>query len=402
MNSCDDGGRNLRKSLPLSDWPPADRLAWAAAIQPGADVFEDAGHAARWAASTRAAVQYDYGRWLGFVARSEPDALRLDPASRASSDRLLRFLAHLAETAGSVSRHSTLRHLRDALVVMAPGWDRRGLDRLVAQLERDRQPRPKPPRMISTQRLIALGYELMERVPTGGILGPQDLLAYRDGLMIALLASRPLRRRNFVAIEIGRHLIRVGDGFHLAFDRSETKTGQPIETDVPADLVPRLVRYLAEIRPRFPRARNHRALWAGFKGGLRGQAVYDAIAARTQVAFGHVVNVHLFRDCAATTIAITQPGQIGVARDLLGHASLHTTNAYYIQARSLEASRLHAEVVSGCRAPIRRLHESKPTRSGPTVGGLTDISVHPSAAYDPAGGAANPSSAPSLRRQADG
>jgi hypothetical protein len=30
--------------------------------------------------------------------------------------------------------------------------------------------------------------------------------------MIALLASRPLRRRNFAAIEIGRQLIRVGQG----------------------------------------------------------------------------------------------------------------------------------------------------------------------------------------------
>jgi site-specific recombinase XerD len=80
--------------------------------------------------------------------------------------------------------------------------------------------------------------------------------------------------------------------------------------------------YLARIRPRFPQASTHRALWAGLKGrGLGGQAIYDTVAARTRAAFGHVVNPHLFRDCAATTIAIAQPGQIGVARDLLGHAS---------------------------------------------------------------------------------
>jgi hypothetical protein len=44
----------------------------------------------------------------------------------------------------------------------------------------------------------------------------------------------------------------------------------------------------------------------------------------------------MFRDCAATTIAIARPGQIGVERDPLGHASLHTTNTYYRQARSIK------------------------------------------------------------------
>ena len=38
--------------------------------------------------------------------------------------------------------------------------------------------------------------------------------------MIALLAERPLRWPNFAAIEIGRLLIRVGDGYHLVFDGS--------------------------------------------------------------------------------------------------------------------------------------------------------------------------------------
>src|SRR6185369_8393744 len=51
--------------------------------------------------------------------------------------------------------------------------------------------------------------------------------------------------------------------------------------------------------------------------------------------------------CAATTIAIIKPGNIGVARDLLGHGSLHTTNSYYNKARSIEASRLYARVLTG-------------------------------------------------------
>ena len=339
-----------RKSLALADWPTADRSAWTAALRPGAEVFDDAGRAAGWALSTRNAVQYDCGRWLGFIAAEDPDALALDPGARASPDRIARFQRHLAKSVGSIGQHSTIRHLRDAMVAMVPGWERIRADEAVANLERARRPRDRRPDVVMTGRLIALGHELMDATLARPVMTSKDLLAYRDGLMIAMLAQRPLRRRNFVAIEVGRHLIRVGDGYHLVFDASDTKTGQPIETDIPADLVPRLERYLTEIRPCFPSSASHRALWAGLKErGLSGQAVYDLIAARTKAAFGHVVNPHLFRHCAATTIAIKQPSQIGVARDLLGHASINTTNAHYNQARSIEASRLHASIVAEYR-----------------------------------------------------
>ena len=281
------GVGGVRKSLSLLAWPTADRLAWQAATSPGRDIFDDAGPASHWAASTRGAVQYDYGRWLGYVAMSEPNALALAPGARASKERLVGFLGHLGETVRSVGQHSTIRHLRDALVAMVPGWDRTWLDRLVGRLERDRRARDKRPRLVASDRLLALGYVLMNTVSPGPVFEVEDLLAYRDGLMIALLASRPLRRRNFAAIEIGRQLIRVGQGFHLVFDGSETKSGQPIETDVPAHLVAPLEHYLARIRPRFPQASTHRALWAGWKGrGLGGHAIYATVAARTRAPSG--------------------------------------------------------------------------------------------------------------------
>ena len=78
------------------------------------------------------------------------------------------------------------------------------------------------------------------------------MLGYRDGLMIALLAARPLRRRNFAMITIGQHLIRVGPDWRLLFAAADTKTGQPIETDLPDRLVPYLEHYLCAVRPAFP------------------------------------------------------------------------------------------------------------------------------------------------------
>jgi integrase/recombinase XerD len=68
--------------------------------------------------------------------------------------------------------------------------------------------------------------------------------------------------------------------------------------------------------------------------------IYDRIVARTHEGLGQAINPHLFRDAAATSIAIDDPAHIGIASRLLGHRSGSTTERYYNQARSVEASRL--------------------------------------------------------------
>jgi integrase len=55
---------------------------------------------------------------------------------------------------------------------------------------------------------------------------------------------------------------------------------------------------------------------------------------------GQPINPHLFRDCAATSVAIDDPAHIGIASRLLGHRTGSTSERYYNQARSVEASHL--------------------------------------------------------------
>ena len=96
---------------------------------------------------------------------------------------------------------------------------------------------------------------------------------------------------------------------------------------------------------------------SGAKGGpLTDKAIYRIITERTRAAFGQPVNPHLFRSCAATTIVILDPGRIGLAADLLDHASLATTHAHYIKARSIQACRLYAKALAELtpRAPQER------------------------------------------------
>jgi hypothetical protein len=65
------------------------------------------------------------------------------------------------------------------------------------------------------------------------------------------------------------------------------------------------------------------------------------------------INPHLFRDCAATTIATEDPGHIGIASRLLGHASIRTTDRHYRQANSINASRHYEAARAELRTQLR-------------------------------------------------
>ncbi len=75
-------------------------------------------------------------------------------------------------------------------------------------------------------------------------------------------------------------------------------------------------------------------------------ALYDQICNRTKAAFGRSIHPHLFRDAAATTLAIADPLHVGAAAPLLGHSSPLTTERHYQQAQTLESHRAYAGQVS--------------------------------------------------------
>ncbi len=79
--------------------------------------------------------------------------------------------------------------------------------------------------------------------------------------------------------------------------------------------------------------------------------VYIAFTRITTELFGKPINPHLFRDCAATTLASHSLRGAMAAPGLLGHLSAKTTEKHYIHARQLEASRqinkLLARIVDG-------------------------------------------------------
>jgi integrase/recombinase XerD len=184
---------------------------------------------------------------------------------------------------------------------------------------------------------------------------------FRDGLIIALLASCQLRESNFLGTRVDRNLVRSGGGYDLCFTAEEMKHPRPFEVPVPAFLVAALERYRDYHRPRLigmgrlwntsPGFREPGAhLWISQKGmPLSTAGLQKVLARHTKPRFGHVVNVHLFRDCAVTTVAKEDPDHVRMCARLPGHTGLQTTERHYIVADTGVAVRAYHAAVEAIR-----------------------------------------------------
>ncbi len=338
-----------RFGLRIAEWPAADRAAWGRAIT-ATDYFDDEAAAAGWRPKTRASAASAYGRWLAYLKCRCPASLQQPFDTRPNEQVVRDYATVLGARMRAMSVASELNHLALALTAMAPNIDWRWLRAIQSTWQKRAQRRDVRPRMVHPARLLALGLDLMEAAESTGtrIAGARQ---YRDGLLIALLACRPLRRRSLCAVEIGRHLRRTGDRYVLAIPGEDMKSGVPIEFDVPDELNPYLRRYIDVHRPAFPGAGQIQALWMSSGGGaLRDEAIYEQVSRRTRAAFGFSVNPHLFRHIAATAIARESPESVATARDLLTHANLDTTASYYLQAKATEASAVHSALLAELRS----------------------------------------------------
>jgi integrase/recombinase XerD len=240
--------------------------------------------------------------------------------------------------------------LRDMLEALAPEQDWTWMLRLIRKLKSAVRPTDKHYNLPSIRELFQLGIALMDRADNGqkGTLTNRALM-YRNGLAIALLASRAvMRRSNLAAIRIGQHLIKNGPVYRLQFTGAEMKGRRARGGPLPAIPTDRVERYMAYYRPALlgvrPDAEN--ALWISQLGrpiGLR--TLSREIGKVTEAAFGRRICTHEFRHAAATSIAKEDPAHVGIATTILGHAHYRTTEQYYIFAEGHAAFKRLDEVV---------------------------------------------------------
>ena len=356
--------KKQRVAWPVEHWPAADQAAWQRAQMRGNPLTKP-GKAASWRPTSRKAVIGAYGRWLAYLADHGLLEETATPATRMNAELVYPYVDHLRTTCSSVTVASYLGMLCMMIQAMAPGVDFIWLQELQKHMKIRAVPiREKRQRIVPIGDLAQLGLDLMaeaeaKAAATG--ISRHEAKQYRDGLMIALLASRPLRQANFLGIDIGCHLISLSSGYMLSFTADETKTHRPLAFAVPSYLVPLLTQYCALYRPYLLALRSTRGksrqdrheaagnrLWVSQYGTpMTAGAQIKMLKKHTVSRFGRFVNPHLFRDCVATSIANESPEHVRITAQILGHSSLDTTEHYYIQAKAnIATAQYHDQVLA--------------------------------------------------------
>ena len=242
----------------------------------------------------------------------------LAPADRLSPSLISQYVTVRRQSCSERTVASDLRKLRAALQLVCPTSNWSWLLEIAKRIEAQAPPKPERHHLVTSERLYALGMELMD----------------------------PLRRRTLAALRIGKHVVKTGQVWALEIPAEDTKTRRPLDYPVSPELSERIDVYLSNFRCRISGTDTHDGLWASDQGRRMDHgSIYAAVRKRTRKAFGFAVNLHRFRHAAATLWSIRDPSNVRGARDLLGQASFQTTERHYILAQSRLAGRALARAI---------------------------------------------------------
>jgi integrase/recombinase XerD len=255
---------------------------------------------------------------------------------------------------------------------MTPGMSFRWISRAAGRLRsRGRPVKGKRASLQRPDQLADLGLRLMDDADRA-VVTLESAMTYRDGLVIALLAHRPIRAKNLAMIACGKQLVQRDGVWQLLFTDGETKQTRPIEAAFPVELVPRLGRYLAVYRPVLLTRGGRQALapvsalWVSRDATALGQGtIAHHVRRHTPDTFGVAMTPHLFRDAAATSIAIHDPEHAVNIMPVLGHSTLATSERHTTKpagSRPGGATRRRSRPF----APHRSARQARPQ---PSVGG---------------------------------
>jgi hypothetical protein len=315
-------------------------------------------------------AEMGWGRFLTFLARCGELDVTTGPASRPTRDRLAAFIDEMIELGNS--DHAVtgrLQELTDALRVMAPGQDFRWIQ----------APDGVPVRALLEMRkrdfmvyhpgvLFRWGVRLMQEA-TSMRSASRRQVQLRDGLMIALFASRAPRSRSMQLMEVGRHLRHDGQGWWITFGQRDVKTRKPLEYPVPKTLGPWVDRYISVERRELLAGKVSDALWITNNGEpLR--APGTRIFCQSAKEFGRTKRFgpHRFRYGIATYGPRDLPDSPGVSTAILG-ITPDVEGEHYERGDQVAAANDFHDVMAEERrrtsALARRIREERRQRRSP-------------------------------------
>ena len=161
-----------------------------------------------------------------------------------------------------------------------------------------------------------------------------------------------IRVKSLAELELGRHIQRSGDGkVYLDLKEEDTKTGQPIDFELPSDVVRLLDAHLSTRAPYmcppgtrylFPQRSGARAIGS--------QCLAARIAKPVWTETGLQMNAHIFRHFAVMVWLDHKPGGYEVARRLLGHSETSRTINMYSGLEGRSATRAFSGLMADVKA----------------------------------------------------
>jgi integrase len=347
-SSAGKPARDHPRSLPVHEWPDADRRAWEDACRPGARL-KPGGAASRLAEVSRDDFVRRYGAFFGFLQRRN----RLEPDAGAAAQVIVAnvegYIADLKARVRSVTVWNCIYKLRRAAQLLAPTADFSWLAEIEKDLALVMEPRSKFDRLVFTGRLMEAGLTLVAEAEAFAHNDLARARGVRNGLMIALLALCPIRLKNFAALEIGQTFKEVHGRWWIALPGMHTKSRRPDERPVPAWLNRYIDVYLNQSRPvllgSWPPTN---ALWISSTTGrpMTTKNIGTLISKITFETLGVDVSPHLFRTAAASTAAAYGGNAPHLASALLNHTDPRVTEEHYNRASSMSAAAAYARIIS--------------------------------------------------------
>lgn len=335
-----------RSSLRFEDWPEVDRIGVEAAFKTGIGLDDD-GPLAHLSAATREFNQLGYGYWLHYIATHEALVLHESPGARATPARVCNYLYSHCQGLSSTTLYARIRSLGRILGAIDPNADLRIVKQSCRLLARRAKPsRDQRAQLVAPSDLFYSGIRRMKRHAKGAASDASEALKFEDGLMMAMLAAKALRRGNFVAMTLGRNLTRARSGcYEVKFEPVETKARNRISAAMPILLTPYLDYWLDKARPTLLQARGSDAMWINANGAaMTPNRFYQRFCAATMNELGRRINPHLVRKIVATGVAIAAPELVRMTPSLLDQSS--DQSAVYNLADQLSASDAYLKVLS--------------------------------------------------------
>ena len=251
----------------------------------------------------------------------------------------------------SVTAWNCISKLRRASQLLSPKTDFTWLTEIEKDLELLQEPRSKLNRFVYTERIVKAGLTLVVEAKEFTSAEFKRARGIRNGLMLALLALNPIRRKNFAALEIGTTFKQIEGRWWICLPAKSTKSRRrPEERPVATWLNPYIELYLKEARPVLLTAapKDTKALWISSvtRGPMTMQKVGSLITQITQETLGIAMSPHLFRTADATTAGDAVSDMPYFASALLGHTNPRITDEHYKRNSSLSAQNDYAAIVA--------------------------------------------------------